>query len=138
MVDRAGEHVGNRLDAAVRVPREPREVVIGVLVAKIVEQQKRIELGRVAEAERALQPDAGAFERRLGVKHLFDRSNGHYVVTASLSDARRIARFVTPPTIPIRSAVDATADVHHAVRPSSASSEYCPGPISASAAAAVP
>ena len=55
VLDRAGEHVGDRLDAAVRVPREAGEVVGRALVAEIVEQQERIEVARVAEAEGAAQ-----------------------------------------------------------------------------------
>src|SRR6185295_16825147 len=58
-----GEDVGDRLDAAMRMPREAGEIVGRVLVAEIVEQQKRIELARVAEAECALQLDTRAFER---------------------------------------------------------------------------
>ena len=58
-----GEYVGDRLDAAVRVPREPGQVVSGTLVAEVVEQQERIELSGVPEAERATQVDAGAFHR---------------------------------------------------------------------------
>src|SRR5204863_9360434 len=45
--------------------------------AKVVEEEERIELGRIAEAERALQLDAGAFDRRPRTYHPLDRSNGH-------------------------------------------------------------
>ena len=61
VLDGPGQHVGDRFDAAMRMPREPGEIVLRVLVAEIVEQQKRIELRRVAEAERTLQLDARAF-----------------------------------------------------------------------------
>ena len=44
VIDRAGQDVGDRLDAAMRMPREAREVILGPLVAEIVEQQERIEL----------------------------------------------------------------------------------------------
>jgi hypothetical protein len=71
------EHVGDRLDPPMRVPGEAREVILRVLVAKVVEQQERIEVGRGAEAERALQPDAGTFDRGLGLPDALDRSNGH-------------------------------------------------------------
>jgi hypothetical protein len=63
MFDRACEHVGDRLDAAVRVPREPGEVVVRILVAEVVQQQERIEVARVAETEGAAQPDARTFDR---------------------------------------------------------------------------
>ena len=68
VLDGAGEHVGDRLDAAVRVPREAGQVVVRVVVAEIVEQQERIELRRVAEAEGAAQLHAGAFHGRRGLR----------------------------------------------------------------------
>ena len=77
VLDGAGEHVGDRLDAAMRMPREAGEVVVGTIVAEVVEQQKRIELGGVAESERAAQLDAGAFERGLRRDDSFDSSDGH-------------------------------------------------------------
>ena len=48
----AGEHVGDRLDAAVRMPREAGEVVVRVVVAEVVEQQERIELARCRRTRR--------------------------------------------------------------------------------------
>ena len=71
------QHVGDGLDAAMRMPREAGEIVGRVVVAEIVEQQERIELGRLAEAEGALQLHAGAFERGLGLDDAFHRTNGH-------------------------------------------------------------
>src|SRR2546422_5400986 len=53
VVDRPREDVGDGFDPAMGVPGEPREVVLGNLVAKVVEQEKGIELFCVAEAERA-------------------------------------------------------------------------------------
>ena len=67
VLDVAGEHVGDRLDAAVRMPRETRRGSRRVVVAEVVEQQERIELAGVAEAEGALQLDAGALERGVGL-----------------------------------------------------------------------
>src|SRR2546423_6878190 len=66
VVDGAGEHVGDRLDAAMRMPRKPGEIVVGVFAAEIVEQQERIEIARVAEAEGAAELHAGAFESGFG------------------------------------------------------------------------
>jgi hypothetical protein len=39
-----GQHVGDGLDAAVRMPGKPRQIVLRAVVAKIVEQQERIEV----------------------------------------------------------------------------------------------
>ncbi len=66
--DGAVQDVGDRLDAAVRMPGEAGEIIGRTVVAEIVEQQKRIGLGRVAEAEGAAQLDAGAFERGLRLR----------------------------------------------------------------------
>ena len=73
VLDRAGQHVGDRLDAAVRMPGKPRQVVVGVVVAEIVEQQERIEVRRVAEPERALQLDARPLHRCLTANQFHDR-----------------------------------------------------------------
>ena len=75
--DGSGENVGDGLDAAMRMPRESGEVVLGDVVAEVVEEQERIEILGVAEAERAAQMDSGAFERGLGLDKALDGSNGH-------------------------------------------------------------
>src|SRR5687767_14869272 len=77
VLDRAGEDVGDRLHAAMRVPRKPRDVVVGVVVAEIVEQEKRIEVGGVAKTEGTAQVDAGAFERRHRFGDVFDGADRH-------------------------------------------------------------
>ena len=46
VLDGAGQHVGDRLDAAMRMPRKAREIIGRDVVAEIVEQQERIELLR--------------------------------------------------------------------------------------------
>ena len=43
----------------------PAQVIVGAVVAEIVEQQERVELVGVAEAERAAQLHASAFNGRL-------------------------------------------------------------------------
>ena len=68
VIDGAGEHIGDGLDAAMRMPRKAGEVVGRAVVAEIVEQQERIELGGFAEAEGAAQLDAGAFDGRLRLR----------------------------------------------------------------------
>src|SRR5262245_60062233 len=72
VLDVAGEYVGDRFDPAMRMPRKPGKVIARVVVPKVVQQEKRIELARIAEAERALQPDAGAFARRRRASHFLD------------------------------------------------------------------
>ena len=57
----AGEDVGNGLDSAVRVPGKPCQIVFRNIIAKIIEEQKGIEIGSVAEAEGTAQMYARAF-----------------------------------------------------------------------------
>ena len=75
VVDGAGEDVGDGFDAAMRVPGEAGEVVGGDVVAEIVEQEEGVEIGGVAEAERAAEVDAGAFHGGLGFDDFVDGSN---------------------------------------------------------------
>ena len=58
VLDGAGEDVGDRLDAAVRMPGKAREVVLGTVVAEVVEQQERVELAVSPKpnARRSLTP----------------------------------------------------------------------------------
>ena len=71
------QDVGDGFDAAVRMPRKPGQVILRNVVAEIVEQQKRVEIGRVAETERAAQVHARAFQRRLGFDQALNRSKRH-------------------------------------------------------------
>jgi hypothetical protein len=57
------------------MPGKAGEKVVRVLVPEIVEQEKRIELRRVAEPEGALEPDAGAFDRWLGLADVLHRAD---------------------------------------------------------------
>jgi hypothetical protein len=55
MLDISGQHVGDGLDAAVRVPGEAGEILVRPVVTEIVEQQERIEFGGIAKAKGAAQ-----------------------------------------------------------------------------------
>src|SRR5207245_2449991 len=129
----AGEDVGNGLDAAMRMPRKPGEIILRMVVAKIVEQQERIELGRFPETECPLQLHAGALDGGRRTNDFFDRSDRHdcspsycpneiYAATACAA-GRRSATLTMPPTIPTASAPSATAGVHNDVSPRSPSTE---------------
>src|SRR6266446_3669136 len=72
VLDRAGEHIRDRLNPTVRMPRKSGQVIFRVVVAKIVQQQKWIEILRFAEAEGALQFHAGALQGWLGLNNLFN------------------------------------------------------------------
>jgi len=73
----SGENVRDGFDPAVGVPREARQVVRGNVIAEVVEEQEGIDFRRVAEAEGASQPHAGALARGLRLRDLSDRSNRH-------------------------------------------------------------
>ncbi len=51
MLDRALEYVRYRFDAAVRMPRKAGEIILRAIVAKGIQEQERIGLGRFGEAE---------------------------------------------------------------------------------------
>src|SRR5215469_8514771 len=75
--DGTGKHVGDRLDSAVRMPRESRPVVLGIVVSEIVQQKKRIEFRGFSEPEGALHLHACAFDRWLRLNNLFHWSERH-------------------------------------------------------------
>src|SRR5437867_10857165 len=77
VVDRAGEDVGDGFYPAMRVPGEPREVVLRVLVAEVVQQQERVELAGVPESERPTQPHARALDGGLRLNDRLDRPDRH-------------------------------------------------------------
>ena len=77
VLHRAGQHIGDGLDAAMRVPRKAGAIVVGPVVAEIVEQQERVEIAGVAEPESAVQLHAGAFHGGRGRNDALDWSNGH-------------------------------------------------------------
>jgi hypothetical protein len=52
------QDVGNGLDSAVGVPREPSQIVLWNVIAEVVEQEKRIEVGGVTKPERAAEVHA--------------------------------------------------------------------------------
>jgi len=54
------------------MPRKSRQIVCRVVITKIIEQQKRIEILGFAKAEGALQPDASAFDGGLGFNDPLD------------------------------------------------------------------
>ena len=77
MVDASREHIRDRLNAPVRMPRKSGPIIIGMIVAEIVEQQERIELVRIAEAEGATQLHPRAFHRGCGFNNALHRPNRH-------------------------------------------------------------
>src|SRR6266446_890475 len=72
-----GKNVRDGFDAAVRMPRETRQIIFRNIVAKVVEEKKRVEVRGVAKAERTAQVHARTFHRWLGFDEPLHRSNQH-------------------------------------------------------------
>jgi hypothetical protein len=62
MFNGAGQDVRDGLDTPVRVSGKAGEVVIGNVVSEVIQEQERIELGRVAEPESPAQTHPGTFQ----------------------------------------------------------------------------
>src|SRR5271168_1384106 len=77
MLHRAGQHVGDSLDAAVRVPGKSGAIVLRPVVAEIVEQQEGIEVAGVAEPEGAVKLHPGPLHRGGRLDGTLDWSDGH-------------------------------------------------------------
>ena len=77
VLDIAGQHIGNGLDAAMRMPGKAGAIILRPVIAKIVEQQERIGGVGFAEAEGAAQFYAGALERGLRGDDLLHGPDGH-------------------------------------------------------------
>jgi hypothetical protein len=77
VLDGTSEHVGNRLDAAVGVPRESGQVVGRIVVPEIIQQQERIEVLGLAEAEGTLKLDSCSLNGRRGLNDLSNRAERH-------------------------------------------------------------
>src|SRR5205809_3806451 len=73
MLDATVQHVGHRLDAAVRMPRETRDVFRGVLGTEVVEEKERIQPRDFRGAERPTEVDPRPFNRRPRGQNLRDR-----------------------------------------------------------------
>src|SRR6267378_476314 len=77
VLHRSREHIRNRLDAAVRVPGKPRQIILRHIIPKIIQQQERVEIRSIAKAERTAQVHSRPFRRRLGLDQPLHRSYGH-------------------------------------------------------------
>src|SRR5438045_7840247 len=86
MLDRAGEHVGDGLDAAMRMPGKSRQIILRIFIAEIVQQQEGIEILRFAETEGALQLYAGALNSGLRLNDLLYRTERHKFLFSALPE----------------------------------------------------
>jgi hypothetical protein len=56
------------------VPGKPGQVLLRDVVAEVIEEEERVELGGVTETERTAQVNARAFKSRLCLNNSLDRS----------------------------------------------------------------
>jgi hypothetical protein len=87
MVDRSREYVRNGFDPAMGVPREASKIIRWQVIAKVVQEEKWVEVGGCAEAERPTQVDACPFDCWLSLHEPLDRSNRH-VLSLGLKEER--------------------------------------------------
>jgi hypothetical protein len=59
------------------MPRKAGQIIFGNIIAEVVEEEERVEVRGVAEAERAAQVYAGALHRGLGFDEPLHGSDGH-------------------------------------------------------------
>src|SRR5690349_5883671 len=77
VLDVSGEDVGNRLDAAVRMPWKTGQVIFRNVIAKVIQEEERVKVRGGAEAEGATQVDTRSLQGWLGLDEPLHRSNGH-------------------------------------------------------------
>ena len=71
------EHVGDGLEAAVRVVREAGDVVLRPVGAELVQHQEGVEFHQLRRADHARQLDAGAVRSGHAADTLGDRAGVH-------------------------------------------------------------
>jgi hypothetical protein len=70
------EHVGDGLEAAMRMLGEPGDVVLGFVRAEFIQQQERVEVRQSRLTDDTRQLDAGAVRRGLAAQGVDDRARG--------------------------------------------------------------
>src|SRR5205814_6648479 len=93
VLDRSREHIRDRFDAAVRMPRKAGQVIVWNIVAEIIQKQKRVEIRSITEAKCSAQMHACAFERWLGLDQPLDWPKGHVSLQCLESDYARLLLF---------------------------------------------
>src|ERR1700757_2813793 len=76
--DRSGKYVGDGFYASMGVPGKSGQIVLGNVVAEVVEQEERIEVVGVAETKSPAEMHPGAFQCWLGLNEPLDGSNRHW------------------------------------------------------------
>src|SRR5689334_726732 len=64
MLHGSRQHIGDGLDAAMRVPRKSCQIVLWDIVAEIIKQEEGVKVLGIAKTECPTQMHTGTFERR--------------------------------------------------------------------------
>jgi len=80
MLDRTGQDIGDRFDAAVGMPGKTGAIRCRIVVPEVIEQQEGIGLGGVAKAEGAPEVYPGPFDGGPGLGNASDGTNGHRIL----------------------------------------------------------
>ena len=89
------QHIGDGFDAAVRMPGKTLEIFRGIIGAKIVQEEKGIELGHLVVAEGPVEMDARPFQRGLALTDFVI-----FLILSCTSPGRRMFGYaVNPPSI---------------------------------------
>jgi len=83
----ASQHISDRLDPAVRMPREPFQIVIRNVIPEVVKEEKGVELFGISESEGTMEVNSGTFQSRGGLSNLLDGANGHRLLFIRQSSA---------------------------------------------------
>jgi hypothetical protein len=73
----SGENVGNGFNTSMGMPREAGQIVLGNIIAEVVEQEEGVKILGVAKSECAAQMHASTLDGRLGLNEPLYGSNRH-------------------------------------------------------------
>ena len=77
MLDIAFQHIGDGLDAAMRMPGEALQILLGIIISEVIHHQERVEHVGVAKAEHAVEMDASTLHCGGGARLELDGTDRH-------------------------------------------------------------
>src|SRR5262249_1178700 len=98
MLHGTGQHIGDGLDATVPMPGKAGQIVFRNVIAKVIKQEKRVEVFGISEPEGPAQMYARSFQSRFGFDQLSYRSDRHNELQSSHRIPVHVAPVVYAPT----------------------------------------
>jgi hypothetical protein len=102
VLDLSRQHIGDGLNAAVGVPREAGDIVVGVVRTEIIEEQERIETRHLGVTEDPLKVNASAFHSRVAGQKQRDGSRSSHYFLSSIWRTPIAAEYFSQPFTPFR------------------------------------